>query len=126
MRSYCFGVHDRNKHICVRDLGSEAAVASDDTTDLRPYFLCVLQGTNQIGADVALQISAANRKDEHQVTGVQVAAAQPVGKRSLPPIVIHSRCKFRDVISGRVGLNSCDFSEIIHGVRCVASTAAHA
>ena len=60
-------IDGRNHHAGVGCLGRESAVAANDADDLRPHFFRILQGGNEVRADVLLEVAAAHGKDQQQV-----------------------------------------------------------
>ena len=71
MRRDRFRVHRRNDAAGVRRLRRIASIASDDARDLRADALGIFDRLNEIGADVLLQVAAANREDEESVLRLQ-------------------------------------------------------
>ena len=70
MRRDRFRVHRRNDAASVRRLRRVAAIAPDDARDLRADGLGIFDRLNEVGADVLLQIAAADREDEQCVLGL--------------------------------------------------------
>ena len=67
MRRDRFRVHRRNDAAGVRRLRRIASIAPDDAGDLRADALRIFDRLNEIGADVLLQVAAADREDEQGV-----------------------------------------------------------
>ena len=58
-----FGVYCRDDDAGIGDPGGESAVTSDDTANLSSNLPGKLQRADQIGADIALRIAAADREN---------------------------------------------------------------
>src|SRR5579863_898155 len=104
------------KHTYICDLRRITAISSDDSDDLRSDFFRVLQRRHQIWANVLFKVAPAHRKDEDHVVGLEVAYFEPGGENGGPTLVVRAGGEFGNVVGGRIGFDTGDFAEIIHGM----------
>ena len=112
-------VHRRDDADRVADLGRVAAVAADHAEDLRADRLGILQRAHEIGADVLLEIAAADREHEQRVLRLEPAHLEPLDEHRLPAFVVGARGEFRDVVGRRIGLDADDLAEVVDRVRAL-------
>ena len=91
-----------------------------------PTSLANCTARTRLGLMFLLQIAAADGENEDHVTAFEPAAFQPVHEHAFPALVVHARGEFRDVVSRGVSLEAGDLAEIVHRVRRVGGTSAHA
>src|ERR1035437_7250279 len=119
-------VHRRHDDARGRFLCGESAIASNNSNNRSTDFLGELNRTYKIRADIFFKIPAADGKNQQAVFRVDATAFQPFGENRRPAVVVRARGKFGNIIRRRVGLETADFAEVIHGMCGVASTAANA
>src|SRR5262249_6828000 len=113
---YVFGVDGRHKNARIRRLSSIAAVASDDPGDTGADSFGVLNGGDQVRTDLFFQIAAAHGEDQQGIGIAKAADAQPVLEDAGPAFVVGAGGQFCDVVGRRVGFESTDLPEIVHGM----------
>src|SRR5438874_1317712 len=126
MGSNGFGVDHWNNDAGIGDLSREASIATHDPTDSRTDLFRVLKGMDQVGTDIALQVTAADRENKDKVSFTQSAAFEPISVACVPPIIINTRRQFRDIVSWCIALDPGNLAKVVHGMRGVPSTATYA
>jgi hypothetical protein len=106
MRRHEAGIDGRDDDDMVTDSLGIAAVAADHAADHQAARLGFLQGEEEIGADLALGVAAADLEDQHRVRGIRLAGAQPGGEDGIPALVISARGQLRHVVSRGIGLDA--------------------
>ena len=104
---------------------SITAIPSQDTRDLGTDLFGVCDGTNDVRANISLQVPSAHGKDQEHVSCAEMAYLQPCGVGGLPAFVIGTRRKLADVVAGGISLDSGNFTEIVDGVTGVTGTASY-
>src|SRR5205085_11760448 len=79
-------VDRRHDDHAVADLLRVAAVAAHHAEDLHAALLRFLEPGDDVGADILLQVAAADREDEHRVVRAAAAGADPGGEDRLPAL----------------------------------------
>src|SRR5579871_2253065 len=123
MRSDVLGVDHGDQDGGVGGAAGMAAVAADDSGDMRALGLGVLDGADQVGADLLFEVAAADGENEQRIGGAQPADPQPGFEDAGPAFVIGAGGQFGDVVGGRVGLKAADFAEIVDSVGSVGGAA---
>src|SRR5208282_2173072 len=100
------------------------AVASNDADNRGADLPGELNGADQVGADVFFEITTADGKNEQAVLCVQPAAFKPLGENRGPAFVVGAGSQFRNIIGGRISLESADFAEVVDSVAGVGRAAA--
>ena len=120
-------VVDRGDHQhAIAHLAGVATVAPDNAQHLEPAQLGLLQSGDDVRADIALQIPAADRQHQHRVRTVGPADLEPAGKDRVPSLVVGSGREFGDVVGRRIGLDAAKLAKIIDRMAAIARTASHA
>jgi len=119
-----FHLRDHNHHIAM--LGSMAAVATDDSEDARAARLRQIDGVHDVGTNVSLGITAADRVDEDCVPLAQLTDLEPSCEDSFPSLVVGTSRQLRHVIHRAIGLDAAQLAEIVHGVTAIGGAAADA
>ena len=91
MRCDCVGIYGWHNHAGISNLRGVSAVAANNACNPGAYSFGVFEGSNQIGADILLKVSAANRKHKNQIFGTQMAGAQPAFENGFPAFIIGAR-----------------------------------
>src|SRR5271165_7126804 len=115
---------DHNDHIAMAR--GMSAGAADNAENLGASLLGEIDGAHQVDADVALSITAANRKDQQRIISAESADLEPAGKHSVPPLVIGARGQLGDIVDGRIGLDVAELAEIVDCMAAIAGTAPNA
>lgn len=84
MRRHVVRIDRRYDDDHVADLRRVASVTADHPEDARADFLRELQRTNQIGADILLDIAAADREDEDRAVRIEPADCEPLAEDDVP------------------------------------------
>src|SRR5438270_11848750 len=101
-----------------------APVAADDAEDPGSPIPREIDGTDDVGGDAALEVTAANREDEEGVGRVQAGDPQPLDEGRVPALVVDPGGQLADVVGRRVGLDAADLAEVVDGMARVAGRAA--
>ena len=81
---------------------------------------------DDVGADIALQVAAADRIDQDRVLVAEAAHLEPGREDGVPTLVIGARGQLGHVVDRAVGLDPAQLSEIIDGMAAIAGAAADA
>lgn len=103
-----------------------AAVASNDAENTGAGRAGDAERSDEIEADAAFSIAAADGENKHGVAGADVAAGEPVGVAGVPAVVVDASRELGDVVGRRVGLDAGDLAEVVDGVAGVACAPADA
>src|SRR5262249_29551898 len=85
-----------------------------------------LDGGNEVGTNILLQIAPADGKNEQAVPTLKPAALQPFGEHGAPTFVVGAGRELGDIVTRCIRFKAADLAKIIDGVRCVGSAASHA
>jgi hypothetical protein len=106
--------------------GGMAAVPAHDAEHFGRPRLGQIDRLDDVGADIALGIAAADRVDQDGVLVVEAADLEPRRKDRVPALVIGARGELRDVVYRAVGFYSAQLAKIIDGMTAIARAAADA
>ena len=120
------GIDGRDDHAGVGLRGCVTAVFTYDADHARADLLGELDGGDETGGDVFLEVAAADGEDEERVFGVEAGAAEPLDEHAGPTVVVGAGGEFRDVVGRRVNFEAGDFTEIVDGMGGVGRAAADA
>ena len=98
--------------------------ASDNAQNTRTNAFRQIHRTNDINADPAFGIAAANRKYKNCISCVQTTDLQPSLENRFPAFVIGACGQFRDIIGWRIGFNSTKLAKVIHRVAAIPGATA--
>ena len=101
----------RHDHNNVADLARIAAVAADNTENLKVPRFGFLQGLDQIGANVTLQVATTNGKHEDCVSLVGAAHFEPLRKDGAPALVVRARGQLGYIVRGRIALYTAQLAK---------------
>ena len=73
--SHGFVIYHWHQHASVGHPCGVPSVSPDYATDFGANFLCILEGLDEICANISLRISTPDRKHKDQIVGSEVAAA---------------------------------------------------
>ena len=110
MRSDVVGVDCRDDDARRCHFRRVAAVLAHDTDHGRPYFASVVERAHEVRTDVLLEIPAADREDEEQVSGCQSAHSQPFDEDRRPALIVGPCRQLRDVVGRSVCLDPDDLA----------------
>ena len=114
-----FSVDDGNDDDRVSNLLGIATITANHAKNSRAAFFSFIQSMNDIGADVALRVSAANREHQNRVFFADSARAQPRGEHRRPTLVIGSSGQFRNIVNRGIGLDTAELAKVINRVATV-------
>src|SRR5262249_2246147 len=112
-------VHGRDRDDHVAGLSGIAAVAADDAEYLHVARLRLLDGGDDVGAHVLLQVAAADREHQDGILRAGAAHLEPFGEHGVPAFVVGARGKLGHVVGRRVGLDAAQLAEVVGGVAAV-------
>jgi hypothetical protein len=115
---------DEHDHIAV--LGGISAVATHDAEHFCRARFGQIEGLNDVGADLALGIPAADGIDQDSVLVTEMTGIEPRRKHRVPSFVVGARGKLRDVVDRAIGLDAAELAKVVDGVAAVGSAAADA
>jgi hypothetical protein len=119
-----FGIHHGHDQTDIRDLRRIAAIAADDTRDGRSNGLGVLQGLDEIRANILLEISTAHRTRMASLAFSRLVFSHSTKIVAQPSSLV--RAVSSETLSVGIRFDSDDFPEIVDGMRAIAGTAADA
>ncbi len=101
-------------------------VAADDAKYAGSALLGEIDRFDNIRADVALAVAAADREHENGVLRADSADLQPPGEDRFPTLIISARGQFGNVVGGAIGFDAAQFAEVVDRVAAVSGAAADA
>src|ERR1035437_2029745 len=126
VRGYVHRIDGRDQHAGIGHGRGKSAVAPDDAYNLTANLLGEFQGCDQVGADLFLEIAAADGKDEDCVVRAELADAKPALENPGPAFVVRASGQVGDVGGGSVRFDAGNLTEIVDRVRGVGGATANA
>jgi hypothetical protein len=106
------------------DLGDEddhiAVLGAHDPEYFCRARLGQIDRVDDVGADLALGIAAADGVDQDRVLIPELTGVEPCGKDRVPSLVIGAGGEFGDVIDGAVDFDPAELAKVVDGVAAVA------
>ena len=84
----------RNDYHRITHLLGVSSLSTHDAVDFQTSPFHLLERTDEIDADVLLDITAADGKHEDRIAVVCPAYLEPIGEDGFPPLIIGTRCEF--------------------------------
>src|SRR6516165_10457001 len=113
---------DQDDHVAV--LGGISAVPAYDPEHLCRTRLGEIDRLDDVGADVALGVAAADRIDQNCILVAEMTGVEPCCKDRIPPLVIGACGELRDVVNRAVGFDPAELAKVIDGVAAIGGAAA--
>ena len=110
------GIDRRDDDARIREPGERATVASGDTDECGAAFACQLHRLDEVHADTAVDVAAADGEDEHAVGRAEARRAEPVGVGAVPAVVVDARGQLRHVVGNRIRLDVTELAEVARRV----------
>src|SRR5438477_4074622 len=126
MRCHVRWVYGRHQHARVRHTCGISTVAADYPDDPAPDFTSVVQSCDQVGADILILTSTANRQHENHILCTQAAGPKPGLEHCYPALVVCASRQFGDVIGGSVRFDVRQLAEVVDSVRRIRGASADA
>src|SRR4051794_11792971 len=110
MRRNRLGIHSGHDDDSITDFSGIATVSSDNSHDSRTDTLGMLESEHEVRTNILFQIATADGHYEDRVIRVEAADLEPLGKNSLPTLVVSTRSQLRDIVGRRISLDSDDLA----------------
>ena len=119
-------IDGRNEDDHIAVLGGISAVATHDAEHFCRARSGQIDCVNDVGADFALGITAADGIDQDCVLVAEMTGVEPPCKDRIPSLVVGAGGKLRDVVDRAIGLDAAELSKVVDGVAAVGGAAADA
>src|SRR2546425_7946320 len=91
MRCNVLRINNRNHDTGVSNLRCETAVAADNAAKSSAYLISIFQSSDQVRADVAIEVAPAYGENQDHVLVTKATDLQPVRKSAIPAVVVDPR-----------------------------------